>query len=159
VGARPRGKTFGFVASNVPAHGFKSYLLQPEPVAAPSPSTTSVDADVLENAVLENTYYRLSFDMRRGALTSLYDKETGYECINPDSVFSFGELIYDRYTTAPKFNHLSSRVTGSSAQFVGARHRVTLAKRTGRRDTPLFSELEFTLILEGYNQIIVTTRL
>jgi hypothetical protein len=154
AGARPRGKTFGFVASKVPAHGFKSYLLQPHSVAAPSPSATPIDANVLENA-----YYRLSFDEQHGTLTSLYDKETGYECINPDAAFSFGELIYDRYTTAPKFNHLSSRVTGPAAQFMGGRHRVTLAKRTGRRDTPLFSELDFTLILEGYNQIIVTIRL
>jgi hypothetical protein len=154
VGARPRGKTFGFVASNVPAHGYKSFLLQPEPVAVPSRAEPPADADVLENG-----YYRLSFDSQRGTLTSLYDKETGYECINPNAVFAFGELIYDRYTTAPKFNHLSSRITGSAAQFVGGRHRVTLAKRTGRRDTPIFSELEFTLLLEGYHQIIVTVRL
>lgn len=154
VEARPRGKSLGFVAANVPAHGFKSFQIKLEPGAAPASSAKANDSDVLEN-----TYYRLSFDAQRGTLTSLFDKETGNECVNPDAVFSFGELIYDRYTTAPKFNHLSSRVTGSAAQFVGGRHRVTLAKKTRRRDTRLFSELDFTLILEGYNQIIVTVRL
>jgi hypothetical protein len=154
IGPRPRGEAIAFVASQVPAHGFKGYLLKLTSETLPASEGQPEHLDVLENA-----YYKLRFDVGCGALTSLYDKQTDYEYVNADAAFAFGEIIYDRYTSAPKFNHLSSRITGSAARFLGGRHRPKHGQITRRTDTYLYSELEFLLSLTGCEQVTVTVRL
>lgn len=76
---------------DVPAFGFKKYLIEVEeteyagegePLKAPE--------------VLENQWYRIELDAEKGAIRSLVDKESGSELIDRGSEYLLGEFIYER---------------------------------------------------------------
>lgn len=76
-----------FMASNVPAVGYKAYKI--EPTQAKPPAPTAVGGDVLENQ-----YYRITLDPASGAVRSIYDKELGRELVNTSSAYRFDQYLY-----------------------------------------------------------------
>ena len=40
----------------------------------------------------------------------ILDKTSGLNLVDTDAPFGFNQYVYDRYTSAPHFNHLSSRI-------------------------------------------------
>jgi alpha-mannosidase len=76
-----------FMASNVPALGYKAYKIEPTQQKPPGP--TSVGGDVLENQ-----YYRVTLDPESGAVRSVYDKELGRELVNTSSAYRFDQYLY-----------------------------------------------------------------
>ncbi len=84
------GKSFKrvrFVAQDIPALGYKVYMLrkaaQPEP-AAPA----------LTGGNLENEYYKVELDPSTGAVRSIYDKQLQKELVNTQSPYRFGQYLY-----------------------------------------------------------------
>lgn len=84
------GRDVTFMAS-VPAFGYATYRADSLPVAQPAiGNAIAVGAD---SAVLENSRYRLVFDLRRGGvLTHLQELQSGYDYVSPGGARSFGEL-------------------------------------------------------------------
>ena len=80
--------TLRFVASNVPACGYKTYRLAP---CAAAPEFTS--ALTASNNAIENEYYRVEADPDRGAVLSIFDKTLGRELLDPDAPHGFGSLV------------------------------------------------------------------
>jgi hypothetical protein len=84
------GKSFQrirFMASEIPAFGYKVYLLRKasQAQAAVAASTT---------ASLENDYYRVELDPATGAVRSIYDKQLQRELVNTQSPYRFGQYLY-----------------------------------------------------------------
>jgi alpha-mannosidase len=76
-----------FIASNVPAMGYRTFLFRPEtklPEQAKSAHTTT----------LESPYYRVELDGATGAIRSIYDKDLKRELVNLNSSYRFGEYLY-----------------------------------------------------------------
>lgn len=71
--------------------------------------------------VIENEFYRVSYDLRRGCVGSIFDKVAGRELVNRDAAAGFGQYVYDRYATAPHFNHLSGHVGAHDRTLLGDR--------------------------------------
>ncbi|MGM9812355.1 MAG: hypothetical protein ACI30V_05870 [Muribaculaceae bacterium] len=76
-------------AADVPACGYRLIDL---------PSA----ADAVETAgsgnIIENEYFRITFDAEKGSVASLIDKSTGREWIDNDSKIGFGQYLNERFT-------------------------------------------------------------
>ena len=79
-----------FLAEDVPATGYKVYLLKRTsslpagPAAAPAPPSTT----------LESPFYRVELDPASGAVKSIYDRQLGKELVNTGSPYRFGQYVY-----------------------------------------------------------------
>ncbi len=76
-----------FVASDVPAMGYKVFLLRPSKQPLPAAETSAA-------TTLESRYYRVTLDPASGAVRSIYDKELGKELVNQQSAYRFGQYLY-----------------------------------------------------------------
>jgi hypothetical protein len=79
-----------FMAENVPSLGYKTYALTASKQEAVS-QRSSLEASETR---MENEFYRLTFDMRTGAITSLYDKELERELVDTTAAYRFNEYLY-----------------------------------------------------------------
>lgn len=77
-----------FVAQNIPAVGYKVYLLR-ETKQGVAPAASLPPA-----AVLESPYYRVTLDPATGSVRSIYDKQLQRELVNQQSPYRFGQYIY-----------------------------------------------------------------
>jgi hypothetical protein len=76
-----------FLASDVPAVGYKCYQLRAggaEPSAPAASGTTT----------LENRYYRVELDAANGSIRSLFDKELKRELVDSSSPYRFNQYVY-----------------------------------------------------------------
>lgn len=78
-----------FLASDVPAVGYKVYDIRKQAADVPSPVSQSVQTDVMENP-----YYKVTLDPETGAVRSIYDKQLHRELVNEQSPYRFGEYLY-----------------------------------------------------------------
>lgn len=76
-----------FRAEDVPAVGYRTYLLKPDSTAA-KPVERPLDKTI------ENRFYRVELDPATGAVRSVVDKELGKEIVDPDSPYHLGEFLY-----------------------------------------------------------------
>ncbi len=77
-----------FVASDVPAVGYKVYTLKDAPENSQQTPATS------QTTVLENSWYRVTLDPASGSIRSIYDKQLGRELVNQQGPWRFGEYLY-----------------------------------------------------------------
>jgi hypothetical protein len=82
-----RDVTVAFVATKVPAVGYRSYQVLPE---GPNPS----NPQRFKDNVLENNFYRITFDSQAGAIASIIDKQLDKELVDAKSPYKLGQLIY-----------------------------------------------------------------
>jgi len=111
---RVRGSHLSFVASDVPAFGYRRYDLV-------EGDDEYEDLGSGDEPSVENEYYRVRFDLARGRLTELLDKTSDLNLVDADAPFGFNQYVYDRYASAPHFNHLSSRIQATDLTLLGGR--------------------------------------
>ena len=89
-----------FVARDVPALGYRVYLLRPagEPVSGPSP---------VQSTVLESPYYRVELDPASGAVRSIYDKDLRRELVDQESDYRLGQYLYVTDANPANNQHLT----------------------------------------------------
>ena len=84
------GKSFRrvrFVAQDIPAFGYKVYMLRKAGQAEPAAQSSN-------SGSLENAYYRVELDPASGAVRSIYDKQLQRELVNTQSSYRFGQYLY-----------------------------------------------------------------
>jgi alpha-mannosidase len=84
------GRTLLFQAFAVPALGYSVYEIVPDV----APSLPSPGAEIGENA-LENRFYRITVDPTSGGLSSVVDKETGEELVDPAAGWTLNQYVYE----------------------------------------------------------------
>jgi alpha-mannosidase len=77
-----------FVATDVPAGGYATYRIGKE--AAESAATPRR----FDGKVLENDFYRVTFDRASGGVSSIVDKKLGKELVDAASKYKLGQLVY-----------------------------------------------------------------
>ncbi|MGE5428209.1 MAG: glycoside hydrolase family 38 C-terminal domain-containing protein, partial [Methylococcaceae bacterium] len=86
---RSDGTYWAVWAKDVPAFGYKKLLIEPveglQEQTVKSPITR-----------MENKWYKLQLDPKRGVITSWFDKEMNKELIDPSAKYAMGEFIYER---------------------------------------------------------------
>ncbi|GAA4050843.1 glycoside hydrolase family 38 C-terminal domain-containing protein [Nonomuraea soli] len=110
---RPIGRHLEAVVEDVPGFGYVRLDVAPGE-RAPAAAETG-------EPVLENEFYRVSYGVREGHIRSIFDKVAGRELVNQDAAGGFGQYVYDRYATAPHFNHMSGHVGAHDRTLLGDR--------------------------------------
>ncbi len=139
---RARGIHLSFVAGDVPACGYRRYDLVEGDGEHEGPEAG-------DEPGIENENYRVSFDLARGRITELLDKTSGLNLVDADAPFGFDQYVYDRYASAPHFNHLSSRIRANDLALLGGRSARGLAVVTQRSSNPVWDRLTVRLVGEG----------
>ncbi len=78
-----------FVASDIPAFGYRTFRLP----AQPGPSAPSSGLSAQGNRI-ENEFYTITFDPASGAVTSIRDRELNRELIDPEAPYQFNQLVW-----------------------------------------------------------------
>lgn len=81
-------RDLSFIAENVPAYGYKTYMLVPVESAPQFESSLKV-----ADTYIENEFYRVSVDHETGAISSIYDKSAGCELVDKDCTHGFNTLV------------------------------------------------------------------
>ena len=91
IRSRSEGTYWALWVSGLPPLGYKLCRIELED-APPRPEPQAETG----TSVLENDYYRITFDPSTGSITGLRDKELDRELIDADCQWSFGELIHEK---------------------------------------------------------------
>lgn len=135
-----------FVATDVPACGYRTYRLAPRE-APPTPSPGPVVRRTPAVMELENEFYRVRLCGESGRFLSILDKELGWELLDPEAPHAFGDLLV-RGPLGDEFRPGPARVeqgasgavcasvhrTGSAHGHPGIRQTVTLYRGLKRID-------------------------
>ncbi|SHE36338.1 Glycosyl hydrolases family 38 N-terminal domain-containing protein [Arenibacter palladensis] len=92
------GSLFSFDVDAVPAGGYKSFI----PITKPIEVEKSVFIDE-KNNTLENNFFKLKIDKKKGTLVSLYDKKNKLELVAVHSEYGFGGYFMEQ----PGFDRIS----------------------------------------------------
>ena len=94
-------------AEDVPANGYKTY-----PADAPAPTD-----EIVTGNTLETRFYRVTFDTKRGGISSLIEKKTGRELIDKVSPYALGQFLHERFDAQRMHDYLMaySRPPGGCA--------------------------------------------
>jgi hypothetical protein len=136
---RVRGSRLGFVARDVPACGYRRYdIIEGD--------DEHEDQGSGNEPCIENEYYLVRFDLTRGMVTELLDKTSGLNLIDTEAPFGFNQYVYDRYASAPHFNHLSSRIQATDLALLGEHSAGGLAVVTERSSNPVWDRVTVRLV-------------
>ncbi len=76
-----------FVASDIPALGYKAFQLRPANSEAAKPAKTLT-------STIENRYYRVELDAATGSIRSIFDKDLNRELVDSSSPYRFNQYVY-----------------------------------------------------------------
>jgi len=149
---RATGVWIVFTAPNLPSLGYARYDL-----VAGEPSELS-DLPT-ETYTLESPFYAVSVDPAAGFITSIVDKQNGRELVDATAAHGFNEYIYDRYTSAPTFNHLSGRVEALDFSLLGERTVGRYAAVVERATTSVADRIKLRVVVTGSEWLETTITL
>lgn len=117
--SRREGRYYAIWAENIPALGYKTYEIILEDGNAPVPA-----APDFKDNIMENTWYRITFDTKKGGIASLTDRSSGKELVDTSSPWSLGGFIYeslegDRHQMERKVFEKYSRHGLENVRFTG----------------------------------------
>ena len=78
-----------FLATDVPAMGYRCYSFVSAP-ANPPPAAQKTQ----QSNVIENRFYRVTVDPATGAVASIFDKQLNKELVDTKSTFKFDQYLY-----------------------------------------------------------------
>ena len=87
------GNMVRFIARDVPAMGYKSYL----PVEVQTRTNSSLQL-IKDKNTIENEYFKVAIDRTKGGIASVTDKKNGTEMVKPGSEYVFGGYVYERFS-------------------------------------------------------------
>lgn len=106
------GSQITFAAHGVPAMGYATYLYCDE-----APAAAELTVDEAAN-VVENDFYRVTFDPASGSISSILDKKDGNrELVSGDSEYGFGQYFNERFSVAEldRYNYSYNTIQGGWA--------------------------------------------
>jgi alpha-mannosidase len=101
------GNVLTFIARDVPASGYKTWI--PATVSAPLPGDLP-EVDEKAN-IIENEFFKIRIDPVKSAITSIIDKKTGSEMVDPGSEFGFGQYLYERFSKKESDRYIDAYLT------------------------------------------------
>jgi len=109
------------VARDIPSMGYAVFSVGPGEGGMPNPKSVTMARTDAGDPVLENRFFRLTVDHKSGSISSLVDKETGRELVDPASPWKLNTYVYeqpeggrkavDDMTKRAKFNRWSPEST------------------------------------------------
>ena len=116
-----------FIATDVPSMGYKTYKMVK---GKPAPSSSPLTA---KNSGLENRFYKVLFDTKSGAISSIWDKELNKELVDPKADYKLGEYLYN-YTDETEKDYRVESATLSTSKGAVSDVMVANIKAKGVRE-------------------------
>ncbi|MDR0347983.1 MAG: glycosyl hydrolase family 38 [Tannerella sp.] len=88
--SRSDGTYWSFFVEDIPALGYAQYYIR---VKDEPRQITATSAELATGA--DNKWYTVHFDMRKGTISRLFDKELNRQLVDPDAEWQLGEFIYE----------------------------------------------------------------
>jgi hypothetical protein len=88
--SRSEGSYYAIYVENIPPVGYKSYNI----VVEKDNAAESSPAD-LKNYIIENEYFKITFDPDKGDVKSLFDKKLQLELVDAASPWQLGAFVYE----------------------------------------------------------------
>jgi alpha-mannosidase len=85
------GTMWAFWADDIPAFGFRKYIIK----VGDNELQQTPEGSKHEMKILENDWYKLVIDEKRGAISSLFDKQLEKELTDQNARWKLGEFIYE----------------------------------------------------------------
>lgn len=89
VSSRSDGTYWLIWLKDIPAFGYRKYLIRPVSGTADMPQAN-------HGTVLENKWYKIVPDLAKGTIASLFDKELSLELADPSSQYGLAEFILEK---------------------------------------------------------------
>jgi hypothetical protein len=86
-----KGKELVFLATDVPANGYKAYAMPAASKWEPPPDVPGAPA------AFDTPFYRIVFDLKRGGISSLVEKSSGRELVDKSSPYALGQFLHERF--------------------------------------------------------------
>ncbi len=87
--SRSDGTYWAIWVKDIPAFGYKKFIIKPMDVAIAFPDPNAVQT-------IENKWYKIAIDTKMGVITSCFDKELGIELVDNKSGYKMGEFILEQ---------------------------------------------------------------
>jgi len=152
---RPRGQWVRFLAKDVPPVGYARYAVRGSSGTAGAPGGASPEGGV----ILDNGLLSVDVDVATATVRSIVDKASGRELVAADAPFGFNAYIYDRYASAPGFNHLSSRIGSAGAWLLGSRGTGQYGLVVSRESNPVWERATIRYAADGADWLETTLTL
>lgn len=126
-----------FIATDVPAVGYRSYSLTP--AGAANATATGAPSWDPAHKVLQNQYYKVTFN-DSGTISSIINKATGRELVDSSSSFKLNQYVYrpgtreGQTSAAHQWSPTAGTVSLDSSGPVSATIKVTYPDTTGGKD-------------------------
>ena len=95
-----------FFTEGIPANGYKTYILTDE---SPAQVENSLKGEEQANYI-ENKWYKVSFDKKKGCIRSIWDKTNKRELVDDQSENGFGSYVYERYDKEQSYRYLKEYI-------------------------------------------------
>ncbi|WP_273273411.1 glycoside hydrolase family 38 C-terminal domain-containing protein [Maribacter polysiphoniae] len=150
ISSRADGSNYLLWAPNVPPMGYATFKIVLEEGKKQPKQNKEV-----EGPILENEYYRIQIDSKRGVVTSLFDKELYKELVDLNSGYKLGEFIYEQ----PDNRESMERLTNANRDTVYVPIKKKMSglsdiKVSGIKETPLWSSIH----INGKNEECADSR-
>src|SRR5690606_23925466 len=106
--------------------------------------------------ILDNGLLSVDVDVATATVRSIVDKASGRELVAADAPFGFNAYIYDRYASAPGFNHLSSRIGSAGAWLLGSRGTGQYGLVVSRESNPVWERATIRYAADGADWLETT---
>jgi len=84
------------LAADVPANGYKTFPL--DAASAPERFTAGTP-------VVDTRFFKATFDLKRGGISSLVEKATGRELVDPAAPHALGQFLHERFSAAQTWDY------------------------------------------------------
>jgi len=112
-----------FVARAVPPMGYKTFVF----AAREKLPESDIAVDAASNT-MENAFFKVVLDPRRGCIASITNKRTGREMVDPSAPHGFGHYLYQQFSRqecdAYVNKYILPRYHGSHRRITGKHHYV-----------------------------------
>ena len=85
------GTMWAVWVDNIPAFGFRKYQIK----VSDTEENQTEQASFTNSETLENKWYKITIDKKRGAISSLFDKQLNKDIVDQNSKWKAGEFIYE----------------------------------------------------------------
>jgi len=89
--SRSDGTYWSIYVTDIQAMGYAQYYIR----VKDEPRETVVSATELKQPRVENNWYTIDFNPRKGTISSLFDKELGKQLVDTDAEWQLGEFVYE----------------------------------------------------------------
>ena len=89
---------------DIPACGYRTFPMNRKDQVVTNPSGHSI----------ENDYFKIVFDIKKGKITSLIEKSTGREWVDQNANHGLGQYLNERFTFEQTVDYVSKYVKGGS---------------------------------------------